>query len=216
MKAVTIFLQGVLVGIVIAFPKGPAGFLVINQTILFGPKNGFITAFGPIATTFVSSLIVLYISGLGSYIKKLKEIERKKTVRIISCLILIGVGIYIFYVNNHTSTPSIGIDQTAEISFKLFLMTFLEPTLFPVTCALFIKISPQTMTGDVFMKSVFYTGIVIGTIVFYSGLCSFFNWLVIHDKITDITIISKFVGITFMVCGLVLLLTVLYKARSFR
>ena len=61
MKGIT-FLQGILVGMIIAFPKGPAGFMVINQTVLFGTKSGLETAFGPMMTTFVSSFIILYFS----------------------------------------------------------------------------------------------------------------------------------------------------------
>ena len=56
MKGIT-FLQGILVGMIIAFPKGPAGFMVINQTVLFGTKSGLETAFGPMMTTFVHPLL---------------------------------------------------------------------------------------------------------------------------------------------------------------
>ena len=210
MKGITIFLQGVLVGVVIAFPKGPAGFLVINQTIVFGAKDGFITAFGPIMTTFVSSLIILYVSGFGTYIQSLKNMTNKKSVHIISCVILICVGVYIFYINANTG-PS-DVDETTEVSFKLFLLTFLEPTLFPLTFALFIKLAPKAMTGDVLIKMIFYCGIVFGTVLFYVGLCSFFHWLVVKNSISDITIISKVIGIIFIGSGVLLLLVIRYKA----
>ena len=61
MKTETIIIaQGFIAGIIIALPKGPAGFAVINQTIVYGFARGFIIALGCIATTILITPVVLF------------------------------------------------------------------------------------------------------------------------------------------------------------
>lgn len=203
------FLQGILVGIIITFPKGPAGFMVINQTVLFGTKNGLETAFGPMMTTFISSFIILYFSKFDSFIGSIKKISNYTSVHIISGIILIGIGMYIFCMSDNLQP-----DGSMIISFKLFLLTFLEPLLFPMTIVTFLWIAPKITSQRAFVKSCFFFGIMLGTIVFYGCTCSFFNWLSVTKKIENLIIVRMVVGMIFILFGQYVLESTYYKTRS--
>ncbi|HQV64717.1 MAG TPA: hypothetical protein PKZ56_00575 [Candidatus Paceibacterota bacterium] len=208
MKGIT-FLQGILVGMIIAFPKGPAGFMVINQTVLFGTKSGLETAFGPMMTTFVSSFIILYFSKFDSFIELIKKVSDYKIVHVISGFILMGIGIYIFRMSDGANS-----NGSIVISFKLFLLTFLEPLLFPMTIVTFLWIAPKITSQEFSLKVFFFLGIIFGTVLFYGCSCSFFNWLSVTKRIENLIIVRMVVGMTFILFGQYVLESTYYKTRS--
>ncbi len=156
----TIIIQGIIAGLAIAFPKGPAGLMVIRQTILTGFASGIQVSWGPIATTFISSIIILVFSTLGFDLMWVVDLRNNNGIHIIGGLILIGVGVYFLK------------SKQQEVKAKtLFWFTFLEPLLFPGTIAIFIAISPNSITGSIFVKVLFFLGIIIGTFLWYYVSC---------------------------------------------
>jgi threonine/homoserine/homoserine lactone efflux protein len=147
-----IIIQGVIAGLAIAFPKGPAGLMIIRQTILAGFQEGIRLSWGAIATTFISSIIILVFSSLEFDLICIMNLRNNSWVHIIGGIILIIVGIYFLKAK----------EQKIKAT-TLFWFTFLEPLLFPATIATFVIVSPKTITGSVGIKVLFFIGIIIGT-----------------------------------------------------
>jgi threonine/homoserine/homoserine lactone efflux protein len=191
----TVIIQGIITGFVIAFPKGPAGLMVIRQTILTGFTSGIHVARGPIATTFISSIIILIFSSLDFDLVWIMDLRNNNVIHIIGGIILIGVGFYFLK------------GKKQEVKAKtLFWYTFLEPFLFPATIAIFIIISPETITGPVVMKTLFFIGIIIGTLSWYYISCKFFARFSQKNCTKIITILNNFFGWVFIIFGVVIIL----------
>lgn len=191
----TIVIQGVIAGLAIAFPKGPAGLMVIRQTILAGFSSGIQVARGPVATTFISSIIILVFSSLGFDLMWIMDLQNNDGIHIIGGIILIGVGIYFLK------------GKKQEVKTKtLFWFTFLEPLLFPATIATFITISPATITGPVSTKVLFFIGIVIGTFFYYYTSCKFFARFTQKNCVRIITTLNNLFGWVFIFCGIIIIL----------
>jgi arginine exporter protein ArgO len=198
----SIFLQGILVGIAIAFPKGPAGLLVINQTVLFGLQKGLNTAKGPMITTFISSVIVLLMHTVGIRLDVLQQIRYNLTVHVIGGLFLIGIGLYIIFF----------LKEKQLTTRTLFLYTFFEPFLFPATIGTFLWICPTIFTETIPMRSIFFFGIILGTVIWYNLSCKGFDWLSKKGFIKIIGLINVILGIIFVLLGMITVLIANYKA----
>jgi arginine exporter protein ArgO len=191
----TIIIQGVIAGLAIAFPKGPAGLMVIRQTILAGFSRGIQVSWGPIATTFISSIIVLIFSSIGFDVIWIMDCRNDDSVHIIGGLILIGVGVYFLK------------SKQQEVKAKtLFWFTFLEPLLFPGTIATFIAISPNSITGSISVKALFFLGIVIGTFLWYYLSCKFFALFSNGNCESIIKKFNNFFGWIFIISGSIVII----------
>ena len=191
----TIIIQGIIAGLAIAFPKGPAGLMVIRQTILTGFASGIQVSWGPIATTFISSIIILVFSTLGFDLMWVVDLRNNNGIHIIGGLILIGVGVYFLK------------SKQQEVKAKtLFWFTFLEPLLFPGTIAIFIAISPNSITGSIFVKVLFFLGIIIGTFLWYYVSCKFFAFFSKGNCERIIKKFNIFFGWVFIICGIIIII----------
>jgi hypothetical protein len=187
-----VFLQGILAGIAIAFPKGPAGLLVINQTMLFGVTKGLSIARGPIMTTFVSCGIVFLLQLVGVDLDSVQQIKYNLVAHSIGGFFLIGVGLYIIFF----------LEEQRVTSRKLFIYTFLEPLLFPTTIGIFFLTSPGIFTKTIPVKILFYFGIVTGTFFWYYYSCKGYNWLSKKGLGKIIGIITIFLGGVCIIVGM--------------
>lgn len=192
-----IIIKGIIAGLAIAFPKGPAGLMVIRQTMLSGFTSGIQVARGPMATTFISSIIILTFSSLGFDLIGVVNLRNSDGVHIIGGIILIGVGIYFLKTKKQ------------EVKAKtLFWYTFLEPLLFPATIATFIAISPETIIGSVSVKILFFIGIVIGTLFWYYVSCKFFALFSKKNCAKVINIFNTIFGWVFIISGAAIVLLI--------
>lgn len=201
MKLIFLF-QGVLAGIAIAFPKGPAGLLVVTQTIQFGFDKGFNVAKGPILTTFISSIIILMLHTVGVNLEFVKQIRYDPIAHVIAGFFLVGVGFYVLFF----------LEEKPTTSKKLFLYTFFEPMLLPATIATFSWVSSNILTEEIPHKSLFFLGIIVGTLLWYILWCKFLEYLSKKGFKKIIITINIFFGIVFILLGMITILITNYKA----
>ncbi len=195
-------LQGILAGIAIAFPKGPAGLLVINQTVKFGFEKGFNVAKGPMTTTFISSIIVLLLHVCGVNLENIKELRHDLNVHVVVGFFLIGIGLYLIFF----------LEEKPFTRKKLLIYTFFEPLLFPATIVTFGIVSKNILTETIPIKIMFFLGIIVGTIFFYICACRFYEWLAKKGLKKIIRFIIVFFGIIFILAGFLMVLIAVHEA----
>lgn len=199
-------LQGFFVGIAIALPKGPAGFLVITQTIRFGYKSGIQLAKGPIITTFISCGVLIILSEWITITgNQVHQIRNSFLVHIIAGFFLLAVGLYIIFL----------MEEKPATAKKLFLFTFLEPMLFPGTIATFIWIFPSVFSESFRVKTCFLFGIFISTILYYGISVLFFDRFFQKTNPQKIRKVQVFFGAVFVLFGFSIILFTNYKAVFF-
>lgn len=199
-------LQGFLVGIAIAFPKGPAGFLVITQTIRFGYANGIQLAKGPVITTFIScGILVILSEWIAITGDQIHQVRNSSIVHIIAGFFLLVIGLYIMFF----------LEEKPATAQKLFLYTLFEPMLFPGTIATFIWIYPNIFQESFLLKLYFFLGIVVSTFLYYGISVLFFSRYFQKTNSEKIRKIQVFFGGIFVLFGFFTILLANYKAVFF-
>lgn len=213
-KESIIIAEGVIAGIIIAFPKGPAGFAVINQTIVHGCLKGSIIAMGCIMTTCIISPIVLFpkLEMLKNSFGFIVEIARQYPW--IMGLVSFGLGLYVYHLKQENEVLT--IKGALRKSRNMFLFTFFEPSTLVQTLGFFTGIPEvlehfkkpffKILQGDQSEKLLFFWSMIITTILWYAITIGVTRCLLKKGKLPEIEKINRFVGKLFMIAGFFALL----------
>ncbi len=215
MKTETIIIaQGFIAGIIIALPKGPAGFAVINQTIVYGFARGFIIALGCIATTILITPVVLFptMDFVKNFFEKLEHLARQFPW--ILGIVSVVIGIVVFRLKQEKDILS---KRDAYIrSCKLLLFTLFEPSTVVQTVIIFSNLpklfdklhlcSVNILHCDKPGKLLFFLSVISGTILWYLATGLIVDRLSQKNKLPDIEKINKLFGLLFIIAGFIALL----------
>ncbi|TAJ12692.1 LysE family translocator [Marinilabiliaceae bacterium JC017] len=124
--------DGILIGISASVPLGPIGVLCIQRTLNKGRWSGFISGLGAAFSDTIYAIIAGFsLSFIVSFIE-----EQILWIQIIGAIILIGLGLKIFYTN-----PAIQLRKQRKRNSNLlqdFVSTFLLTITNPLAIFLFI------------------------------------------------------------------------------
>lgn len=209
-----IIAQGLVAGIIIALPKGPAGFAVINQTIVYGFFRGYIIAAGCILTTCLVTPVVLFpiMDVVKDFFEKLEHTARQFPW--ILGLVSVAIGIVVFRLKQEKDFLS--KRDAYERATKLFIFTLLEPSTIVQTALIFSKLpkvfdrfhicSVDILRCDKSDKILFFVSVIIGTIFWYVTTGLIVDRLSQKNKFPTIEKINKFFGLLFILAGFIALL----------
>ena len=118
-------IDGMIIGFSASVPLGPIGVLCIQRTLNKGRLSGFISGLGAAFSDTIYAVIAAYsLSFIVSFIE-----SRILTIQIFGALVLIGLGLKIFYTN-----PAIQLRRQRNKSrnlvqdfFSTFLLTITNP-----------------------------------------------------------------------------------------
>ena len=89
----TMFIKGLLIGIVVSAPVGPIGILCIQRTLSGGKKAGIATALGASSSDLLYALIAVFsMSIVVDFIEAHQSI-----LQIIGTIVIFGFGLHTFY-----------------------------------------------------------------------------------------------------------------------
>jgi threonine/homoserine/homoserine lactone efflux protein len=129
----SLFLQGLIMGVVIAAPIGPISLLCIQRALTYGLKIGIITALGIAFADLVYASLAA--SGLTVIIEFLNNY--KETIEILGGVFLILFGFYLI----KKKTDEINLqDNYKKSSSHAFITSFLFTSFNPVTILSFIAV----------------------------------------------------------------------------
>jgi threonine/homoserine/homoserine lactone efflux protein len=113
------FIKGLILGFIICVPFGPIGLLCVRRTLMDGKVAGVAAVLG----ASMVDAIYCAVAGLGvSYISNLLSNERT-VLRLAGGLVLIAVGIKIFFTHRAEKTPeATGRGLLASFGSSFFLM----------------------------------------------------------------------------------------------
>lgn len=209
-----IIAQGFIAGIIIALPKGPAGFAVINQTIVYGFTRGFITALGCIVTTMLVTPIVLFpmMDSVKDFFETLEHLARKFPW--ILGTVSVVIGIVVFRLKQEKNILS--KRNAYKRSCKLLLFTLFEPSTIVQTAIVFSNVprlfnkcnvcSVDILHANQFEKLLFFASVIGGTIFWYVVTGLIINRLSENKILPEIEKINKFFGLLFIIAGFIALL----------
>lgn len=202
-----IFWKGVLIGLLVAFPSGPVGFLTLRRGYLFGIKSALYSTTGAL----ISDLFYGVVVGFG-----LKKIAKFLVVlapytQIAAGVFLVLLGIRSFYhrldVSKHEgeNTPFQDIAST-------MILNALNPTLIFSFTVLFGMIGMTRHVGQVQEMVTFLVGMATGVFVFWMSIS--FAIKKLHERAQEryIQKAYQYTGLALVVVGCILLVLSIIQA----
>ena len=201
----TILIKGLIIGIFISLPAGPAGFYSIRKTLEHGWLVGFITCLGIVT----ADLIYALIAGLGMYtVVSFLEVHHA-VVGLLGGLFVTFVGIRSFSKKSIKQTSLIS-EGLARFYFKSLIITLTNPLVIIVYMAIFSGIRLTDFSQNHLQSLILLSGIALGataTWLMISILVNEFRKKIHGDMISSISRISS---IILIIIGLVIIIESIY------
>lgn len=160
-----LFLKGLCIGVLVALPSGPVGFLTIRRVYLFGLRSGMYSAVGAVLTDAFYGVVV----GFG-----LREISRFLVS--VSGIAEAVAGVSLVWVAYRSFGRSIDLRTSLRENHPLgdivssALLNLLNPALVFSFTTLFLMIGIGRHIGHPGEIGVFLSGIAAGTLGFWYGV----------------------------------------------
>jgi len=155
----SIFLKGLLAGLVVCAPVGPIGLLAIRRTLVDGPITGLVSILG--AST--ADVIYCTIAGMGvTYIASLL-IQGSTLLTLIGGLVLVALGLKLFLTRRPPtmSDPAAGGILHAFVSSFMLMLT--NPMLILVFTALMAAMGVHGWKSDYLSTAILVAGVFTGS-----------------------------------------------------
>jgi threonine/homoserine/homoserine lactone efflux protein len=187
----SIFIQGIIIGLTLAVPIGPISLLCIQRTIADGRVHGIVSGLGvSTADSFYAAITVLGLTVISSMI-----IAHQYIFRSIAGIILILIGIRVFML-----VPA-GVSEKSEHEtyFKDYLSMVAIAIANPMTLVFFLVILPGF--GVIIQESAFLpaaefvAGVFFGSVVWWIILCSSVGSVRSRISVRSLGMINRISGV---------------------
>jgi threonine/homoserine/homoserine lactone efflux protein len=206
-SALEILLKGIVLGLAISMPLGPIGIILVNRTIKRGFLSGFFSGLGlATADTILAILAGVGFSVIISFIK-----EQRFIISIIAGFIIIGIGLKVFlsnpvkdFRNREKANKSLWRDY-----YSLFVVSISNPYTIFIFVAFFSGIHINSKISPELVPFFLVPGIFLGAVSWWFLLSYFVSRFKKKIRLRSIVKVNKIAGITIMVIGIIVLLSVL-------
>ena len=203
-----LFSLGLITGLLLAAPFGPAGALAIRQTIGWGFRGGIACGVGTaLADAMIGSLVGLGIGFVTAWLA-----EHIRPLEIVAGVILVGVGATAFLeLGTRTKARNDEIasgQRLAAAGGQAFLVTLGNPTIAGAFAAMFTALGIHTLIEEAAWGQALVAlggGIFLGSITCWTA----FVWFVGHvsDRVADAWLhrVHRILGAVLVAVGLVVI-----------
>ena len=191
----SLLIRGMIVGIILALPTGPAGFLAIWQTLVNGYKRGLIAAAGLITTDLFYSTIICF--GIG-FIEHFL-LHYNLLFRFACGIALLGIGIAGWRSRGSETKSKAGSHVAAY--FETFALSASNPLIIVSSTILFSTFGGPILIAAKSSKLLFIAGIVIGGLAWEISFLKLVDSLNKKNKIVSIATINKVFAVVIAATG---------------
>ncbi|MFW5687686.1 MAG: LysE family translocator [Bacteroidota bacterium] len=202
-------LEGIILGITLAFLIGPAFIALVQTSIHNGLRSGLLFAFG----IALSDITLISLSYLGA-IQFLNDESNQFAVGIVGGMVLIGFGVVTFFKKYKVSTKR-GIEVKVTVTgggyiryiLKGFFLNILNPflLLFWLGVMSFVSAKYGVATKEVVT---FFTAAIAAVFLTDSIKCFIASHIGRYLNITILTWVNRGVGVALVVFGIVMFIRV--------
>lgn len=195
------FWKGVVIGVLIAFPTGPVGFLTLRRSYLFGLRSAMYSALGAVMTDAFYGVVV----GFG-----LRRIARFLVMigpyaEIVAGLALVYIGVSSYYAKLDMSKSEARENAPFKDIVSTFFLNALNPTLIFSFTVLFTLIGMRRFVGHPREILTFLIGISCGSLLFWFAVSKAIAKLHERAKSHYVEGANRYTGAALGVIGAVLL-----------
>lgn len=202
MDILNIILGGLAIGLCVSAPMGPTGALVVRRAINHGRTSALLTGVGAALSDIMYTYITIYFSYLASvYINPHRAI-----IAMISSLLLILYGIYMFRSNpSRNFIPKQATDNTYWKDFASgFLFTFANPLIIIFILTLMGTLTFLPSSPKLYHTIIGLGAVAIGALLWWYLLTTFIHRIRSHFNVRSIWLINRGIAIFILflaLCG---------------
>ena len=156
----TLFIKGILVGLLASIPLGPVGIICIQRTINKGKLSGFLSGIGAAsADTIFAAIAGFSLTFIISYIE-----ERQVVFQAIGGIVVLGLGIKIFYTNpiKQLRRHKRKMNNLLEDYLSVLIVTITNPLAIFLFIALFASLGIVSEGAGITPSLVATGGVLVG------------------------------------------------------
>jgi threonine/homoserine/homoserine lactone efflux protein len=207
-----LFAKGILIGLLVSIPLGPMGVLVIQRTVNKSRMAGLLSGLGAALADSLYAVIAAF--SLTFVIEFIRVNEM--FFQIIGALVLLGMGIHIFFKNPVTDLRRNRLRGNTHFKdiISSFLLTFSNPTSVFVFLAVFASSGVAINLQKPYHSFFVVLGIFIGAFGWWfslSGIISLFRHKI---NLRILWWINKTAGVVVLIFVLVTIFMVVQKNLS--
>ena len=191
----SLILRGIIVGMILALPTGPAGFMAVWQTLVNGYRRGLVSAMGLLTTDLLYSIIICF--GIG-FIEHFL-LHYNLLFRFACGVALLGIG-FSGLRNYKNETKSKAHSHVAAY-LETFFLSASNPIILVSSTILFSTFGGPIFIAAKFSKILFVTGVVIGGLMWEVLFLKFVDSLNKANKLVSIETINRICAILIAVTG---------------
>ncbi len=197
----TLFIKGIIVGLLASIPLGPIGVICIQRTINKGKLSGFLSGMGAAsADTIFAAIAGFSLTFIISFIE-----ERQVVFQAIGGIIVFALGVKIFYTNpiKQLRRHKRKKNSLLEDYLSVLLVTITNPLAVFLFIALFASLGVVTEGTNFLLSLVATSGVFIGAILWWYTLTSLVDIFRSRFRLKQLWWINKISGAAIFIIGAV-------------
>ena len=201
-----VLFKGVILGLTVSVPIGPAGILLVNRTIKKGILSGIFSGMGLAA----ADTILAVLAGLGfTFIISFFQ-DEKFIVSFIAGIVILGVGIKVITTNPIKEFRKKEKDKKSLIGdfLSLLALSLSNPLTIFVFVAFFSGINLSSGIRPQLVPFLLVPGVLIGALSWWFGLSFLVSRFKKNIRLRSIVKVNQVAGIAIMFIGIVVLIGV--------
>lgn len=210
---ISIFVHGIMIGLLASIPLGPIGVLCIQRTINKTFLAGFFSGLGAAtADTLFATIALFFYSIVLPYIE-----EHIQIIKIFGGLIIIAIGLKLFFDRNVSQIRRNrhGKNTFVKDFFSIFGLTISNPAYILIFFGWFAAFKVGDYHFTILTHIIMILGVFLGAILWWFVLISMVNSLRKKFTVRHIFYINRVAGIVISILGLGALLTAFVKGLNF-
>lgn len=194
----TVFLKGLLVGLIVCAPMGPIGLLCVKRTLTHGAMWGLVSYLG------AATVDGLYcsVAGFGIAVFSSFLVEAKLWLKLFGAAILVLAGLCIFFSNPSEKQGSNSLRGLLSAYTSTFLLMLANPFPLAIYAAMFTTLEIHGWKSDYYLTAMAVAGVFTGSAVWGPVLvgCVRLFGRTIHP--TRLLLVNRICGVAMMLAGM--------------
>ena len=200
---VYLFIQGMLIGLIVAIPVGPLGLLCINRALAMGALCGLFSGFG-VAT---ADALAAGITALGITLISAFLIEHQEALRLVGGILLCYLGYKIYRTRPIAQLPPSNVTGLFSAYATAFLLTCSNPVTILSFVAIYAGWGVQSLREHYLSAAILTLGVFAGSALWWVVVFSAMSFF--RDAFSErvMAMIHKVSGTIIAGFGLIVLLS---------
>jgi len=161
-----LFVEGIIIGLVVAVPVGPLGLLCINRALALGPLCGLCSGLGvATADALAAGIAALGISLISTFL-----VNHQLLLQLVGGVFLCVLGIKIYAMKPSTKAVPKSVNGLLGAYATTFLLTISNPVTVLSFIAIYAGWGVESLRGNYLGAVVLMLGVFSGSALWWFGL----------------------------------------------